>query len=350
MTVVGQIVPALPPAVGGLGDYALGLALELRARCVASRFLTGARGCGAVSGVAGDRLDRRNGRALAVMLAGNDTVLAHVSGYGYARWGLCFWLADGLARWRGEGAGRRLVTVFHELYATGPVWRTSFWTSPAQRRIARRIAAASDAMIATSPQGAARLRAWEPNKRVAMVPVFSNVGELASPPPLAARAPVAVVFGGGHRARTWHAVAAEADAVGAALRALGVERVVDIGPPVSGVPDALAGLPVAPLGPLPAAEVSAQLADARAGLVDYPLHVLTKSGIVAAYLAHGTLCVNTSRVGELPADLAEGREFLHPARLAGGGVDGEAVAAAGHRWYRGHDVAATAALVHELIA
>ena len=87
------------------------------------------------------------------------------------------------------------------------------------------------------------------------------------------------------------------------------------------------------------------------GLVDYPLHVVTKSGIVAAYLAHGMLWVNLSEVGSLPEGLAEGREFVHPASLAStrAEVNVEEVAAAGHAWYRTHDRAATARLIHELL-
>ena len=200
-------------------------------------------------------------------------------------------------------------------------------------------------MVATSSVTASRLRAWKPTRPVKTMAVFSNVGELATAPPPTRREPTAVVFGAGHRSRTWRALTAGAATAGAALRAGGVTEIVDVGPELDAVPDRLDGLPVRVAGPLPAAEVSARLARARVGIADYPLHVMTKSGIVAAYLAHGLLCLNTSEVGKLPDDLAEGREFVSLARLARGDVDIDAVAAAGHAWYGRHDVAATAELV-----
>jgi hypothetical protein len=75
---------------------------------------------------------------------------------------------------------------------------------------------------------------------------------------------------------------------------------------------------------------------------DYPFHVVAKSGILAAYHAHGLLCVNVSRTGRLVDDIAEGRHFVGVATLQNGCFDPEAVAARGHQWYRGHDRARTA--------
>ena len=346
MTPVFQVVPALPPAINGVGDYAALLAAALRSRGVDSRFVT-------IRAAADERVDvleRRSPTALAAALESAERVVVHFSGYGYGSRGLCFWLVEGLERWRRQGRGRRLVTVFHELYATGPVWRTSFWTAPAQRWLACRLAMASDAMLATSAATAGRLQVWQPALRVETMAVFSNVGELAAPPAPKKRPATAVVFGGAHRARTWRALAAAAPEAGTALRAAGIAEIVDIGPGLGSIPSDLNRLPICVAGPLPAAEVSALLTRARVGIADYPRHVMTKSGILAAYFAHGMLCVNTSGIGDLPDDLAEGREFVSLTGLAGGSVDVEAVAAAGHRWYRGHDVAATAALVHDLIA
>ncbi len=349
-----HIVPALPPAINGLGDYAVVLARALRGQGVASRFVVPTGVEADVDGFPVKRSGRREARALAAALddAKAVNVVVHFSGYGYARWGLCFWLVNGLRRWRRQEGGRNLITIFHELYATGPVWRTSFWTSPPQRTIARGLASTSDAIVTTSPNTAACVRAWSLSRRVAVMPVFSNVGELDAPPPLPARAPAAVVFGqANRRERAYAGMESSADIMGAGLRALGIERILDIGPGIN-VPERIAGVPVETLGTLPADLLSARLAEARVGLVDYPLHVVTKSGIVAAYLAHGLLCVNLSEVGRLPEGLTEGREFVRPASLANTRVevDVEAVAAAGHAWYRTHDRAATAGLIHELLS
>jgi hypothetical protein len=92
------------------------------------------------------------------------------------------------------------------------------------------------------------------------------------------------------------------------------------------------------------------LAQARVGLADYPLHVLTKSGVMAAYFAHSLLAVNTSTVGTLPNSLKEGHHFVRAARLADPELDAQAVADAGHNWYCAHGRDATAAAMLSLLS
>jgi hypothetical protein len=255
---------------------------------------------------------------------------------------LCWWLVEGVRRWKAGGHGRRLITVFHELYATGLPWQRSFWTTVPQRRIARSLAALSDAALTTSPIGAAKLARWRADLRVIVSPVFSNVGESSVPSPLGSRGPFAVVFGKeASRRRLYAGLRDAGPAVGEGLRRLGVARLWDIGPPTA-TPAAVAGLPVESIGALDAPAVSLRLAEARVGLADYPFHVLTKSGIMAAYFAHGLLAVNTSAVGRLPDGIDEGRQFVHPSRLCDPAFDGQAVANEGFRWYRPHGLDGTA--------
>jgi hypothetical protein len=160
---------------------------------------------------------------------------------------------------------------------------------------------------------------------------------------------VAVAFGlAAKRERLYGRLAALDAALGQGLPRLGIERILDIGPEIA-APSDLAGLPVERRGPLAAAEICAILADARVGLIDYPMHVLTKSTILAAYLAHGMLAVNASTAGAPTCDLREGRHFVHPDRLAAAALDAESIASAGYAWYRTHDRQSTAELVHELI-
>jgi hypothetical protein len=342
---VTQLTTGLPPQIDGVGDYTLELARALRERGAESRFvLPPAPIAPAAVGFPAERLmDRRAVELAEALEAGMPwTVLLHFVGYGYAPSGVCWWLAEGLRRWKAGGRGRRLVTVFHELYATGLPWQRSFWTTVPQRRIARGLAALSDVALTTSPASAAKLARWHPDLKVIVSPVFSNVGECDAPPPLASRGPFAVIFGKeASRRRAYSALNNCACPVGDGLRRLGVERLWDIGPPIA-APAAVAGLPVEPLGALDAAAVSAHLMQARAGLADYPLHVLTKSGIMAAYFAHGLLAVNTSTVGTLPDGIEEGREFVRPSRLFAPAFDAQAVADAGFRWYRPHDLEETA--------
>jgi hypothetical protein len=343
----------LPPLVNGLGDYAAILAQELAKLGVHSRFVVA--GMPPASGVSFEvgecqvqvvREQQAETLTAALEAAEADTVLLHFVGYGYAHWGLCFWLVEGIQKWKSRSPGRRLVTMFHELYAFGPPWRSSFWTSLPQRRIARALTLVSDAIVCGYALIEARLRAWRPTAEVRRISVFSNVGELTDPAPLSKREPIAVAFGGaGRRRRLYERLQQE----GELLKQLAVEEVVDIGPPTA-VPPAIGSIPIRSLGILASSEVSAIMAKARAGLGEYPFHVVAKSGILAAYHAHGLLCVNVSRNGRLVDDIAEGRHFVGVATLENGCSDAEAIAARGHEWYRGHDRARTAKLFADMTA
>jgi hypothetical protein len=214
-------------------------------------------------------------------------VLLHYANYGYEPRGCPTWLVDGLTRWKERSQGR-LVTVFHEVHAMGPPWRSSFWLSPRQRRLAASLAKLSDGMVTSMGYYRRILQQWVPRKEILVLPVFSTVGEVPGALPLAERAPRLVVFGGpGNRALAYRELG---PAIARACRTLGIEEVCDVGPE-SGMraPD----LPVrwSRLGPLPDSEVSTLLAGSRAGFIAYPAPFLPKSTIFASYCAHRTLPV-----------------------------------------------------------
>ncbi|SNT40075.1 hypothetical protein SAMN05421763_11464 [[Luteovulum] sphaeroides subsp. megalophilum] len=304
---------------------------------------------GAEPGLGITVLRERTADELAGLLFDSRAILLHFSGYGYARRGLCRWLSDGLAQWKGAGTDRRLVTIFHEVYATGPVWRSSFWTARPQKRIARHIAHLSDAAFVTSEGGMGQLRQMVPHMPLSLLPVFSNVGEPAACAPLAERSPRAVVFGGARRRLDVYEALAATKGLERRLAALGLVGIIDVGPP-SDVPEVIAGLPVERCGPLPADQVSAILADAQIGLVDYPGHVFTKSGIAAAYFAHGLAVVNTSQCGGFPADLVEGKVFSGLPRFVTEEQNLQALSDAGRAWYAPHAIPAAAARIRESLA
>ena len=286
-------------------------------------------------------LATRDAKSLAGVLDQYDRVLLHFSGYGYARRGLCHWLVDGLARWKAGATERRLVTVFHEVYATGPIWRSSFWTAGPQKRIAKDLARLSDAGFMTSEGGRDQLARLVPDLQAELLPVFSNMGEPDAPPPLSNRSSRAIVFGGqGRRERVYAELAQTEDAVARSLRQAGIIEILDMGPAMR-VPEQIAGCPVKVLGPLSANEVSDALSDAQIGLIDYPGHVFTKSGIAAAYFAHRLAVVNTSSVGGFPPDLEDGEQFLRLETFARRSSALQEIADAGNTWYRPHGIDAT---------
>lgn len=312
MTIV-QVVPHLPPPFEGVGTYAAALAGALTKLGIETRFL----------------VPERTAQGLLNGIGDAETVLLHYAGYGYQRRGCPGWLAEGLDRWKG-----RLVTVFHEVWASGPPWRSSFWLLPVQRRIAASLVRRSTALATTLPIYADLLRPWA--RDVAVMPVFSTVGEPAAVPGYGERARRIVVFGGaGVRGRTWGPFLPD---LARTVRELGAEEILDVGPPVD-LPDEVGGVPVRGLGVLPPAEVSDLLLGSAAGFLSYPPDFLPKSTIFAAYCAHGLLPVCA----------------WHPPPTVGrhhwiGEGDPQTIASAAREWYGDHALARQAERFRGLLA
>jgi hypothetical protein len=323
-----QIVPHLPPPFEGVGTYAAALAGALGEE---SRFLVGdpdwagaADGSRAVAA-----------RTAADLLAGigeADAVLLHYANYGYQARGCPDWLVAGMERWSG-----RLVTVFHEVCAAGPPWRSSFWLRPAQRRLAAALVRRSEALATTLDVYAGLLRPWAEGREIAVLPVFSTVGEPAELPPFGERARRIVVFGGaGVRGRAYGPFL---PALARAASAIAAEEIWDIGPPLP-LPAKAGEIPIRPLGVLAAGEVGAILLASAAGFLAYPPGFLPKSTIFAAYCAHGALplCAWEPSLDGAPLPLWRGEG--DPAPLA----------AAAQGWYAGHSLRLQAERFRSLLA
>ena len=328
-----QVVPALPPPEEGVGSFALALGEALTEQ----------------SGTAGHclaaaALPERSARALAAATAEESTVLLHYANYGYQSRGCPTWLIDGLARWKGEETGRRLVTVFHEVHASGPPWRSSFWLRPRQRQLAARLLRLSDAAVTSLELYAAVLRGWRAEPTIVVSPVFSTVGEPEAVPPLADRPRRLLVFGGpGARARAWGEFRGE---LLATCRGLELEEVWDVGAP-AGAPARLDGLPVRELGVLSAGETSARLLEGLAGFLAYPSGFLGKSTIFAAYCAHGLLPVCAWREDRSRQAAKEAPPHWRARRPAP--ADPQSLAAAAQAWYVEHSLARQVETFGELL-
>jgi hypothetical protein len=83
-----------------------------------------------------------------------------------------------------------LVSIFHELYASGSWRQSAFWLRPMQMRIARAIAQISDASIVSSDVFREQLQRLAPDARAVVHPIFSAFGEPALlPDQMSARDP-----------------------------------------------------------------------------------------------------------------------------------------------------------------
>lgn len=347
MTHAIQVVPRLPPSVDGVGDYALNLALQLRKDCgIETHFVVGDdtwSGPGRLEEFTISKVADRSRDSLLRLLprAGGSAVpiLLHYVGYGYEKRGCPRWLVEGLRRWVGEDGGGVLLTMFHEVYARGPVWSSSFWLSPAQRKLAAALARISRASFTSRSAYAEIIRRMsrKPGASVSVLPVFSNVGEPELlPPPLAERRRRLVVFGGrGQRQRVFGKSLRALERV---CRAMEIGEVFDIGQHVGHDVVRLGEATVTSTGRLAADEISRLLADAVAGFFHYPTDYLSKSTIFAAYCAHRMIPVVDAEVEKQADELKDGLHFWTASR---GGDDwdlaqGQEVADRAYHWYQGH--------------
>jgi hypothetical protein len=243
--------------------------------------------------------------------------------------------------------------MFHETYASGPPWTSSFWLSPLQKNLAARVAKLSDRCV-TSRQGyAQQLHELSPGKheKIPTLPVFSNIGEPKQVPPLAKRDRRIVVFGSpSNRLRVYQESSPQLELT---CQLLKIEEILDIGPPKPLVLSSVNGVPVVELGERSATEISRFLLNSFAGFFNYTPEYLAKSGMFAAYCAHGLLPV--SHVGSpFPVDgIIEGKNFWTPQHKTDGLISLEslqAIADQARAWYQTHNLSVQAQTFAPLLA
>lgn len=237
-------------------------------------------------------LEARTSRALSAALAarGGRTVLVHYVNYAYEPRGCPDWLVDGLEAWA-TSAGARLVTIFHEVHASGPPWTRAFWTAGRQRDLARRLLRSSAVAVTSLPLYGDLLRGF--GGEAELLPVFSPIGEPGEAPPLGERPRDVVLFGGVDAQR--RAAGPLRPGLEACLEALEAQSLVCIGRRSGSWPRRIGAATVVELGPLDAADVAVQLLRARAGVSTHAPAFLAKSTVYAAYAAHGLAPVALGR-------------------------------------------------------
>lgn len=341
------MVPRLPPSVDGVGDYALSLARHLRqAFGIESQFVVGDpawTGDAQVEGFPAYALTSRSTAALLRSFATspNSALLLHYVGYGFAKRGAPTWLIEGVEKWRANHAETRLLTMFHETYATGPPWTSAFWLSSTQRQLAERLARISDNCLTTRTDSAELIEKLSHGRhpQVQILPVFSSVGELKLARPLAERPRKMIVFGtNGRRSQVYQR---SREVLGHLCRQLGIDEIFDVGRPIDLSGFDIADVRLTVLGEASRETVSDLLANSVIGFLDYPELMLSKSSIFAAYCAHRVLPVIATYGEARGADgLEAGQHYwlshfkmddLTPAtcqRIADNAAD----------WYQGHSL------------
>lgn len=173
MSAVLQIVPRIPGGLDGVGDYALMIADRLQQEfgCDTTFATFRASSSAKTNGFDVLPLDR-----IHIESDKFDRILLHYVNYGFQKRGVPFRLLSILHSLRRQ---RRpcLITIFHELYASGPPWTSAFWLRPIQIDLAKQVAHLSDACIVSSDNFRRELRRMSPHAEIAWHPIPSGLGE-----------------------------------------------------------------------------------------------------------------------------------------------------------------------------
>jgi hypothetical protein len=343
-----QILPRIPPPSCGVGDYALRLA----------EALTGAGGPPSVYITAQNQLCLRSEDPLLQSVVTTphsktglfeawqsfaasppQSILLHYSGYGYAKRGAPFWLLRAVRHFRRQYPSVPWLTMFHEVAASGPVTTSAFWLQPLQEHIAKKIFQLSTVAFTNCSVNANHLLQLAPQEKVklSILPVFSNFGELATPPPPTNRLPHLILFSSNLAGRPpsqdfWNNLSAT-------IARLSVTQVTIIGRPVASPPPL--SVPLVQTGFLDVSEVSALLATTRFGYAYYAPLMFGRSTIFAAFAANGVIPIVPNSSVTLPEDLRQTEHFLSSSddQLQ---WDLKKIQSNLIQWYRPHNLAATA--------
>lgn len=340
------MVQVLPPGRGGVFDYGHRLQSQWASRGIESHVIELSAPLAQQQSLA-DRIADRLGTAHRA--ASRCSVVLHYSGYGYASRGLCFWLLEELRALKARrDVGGRLIVVFHELFASGPPWRSAYWTSKLQVWLAKRIARMADALWTNTELHADWLRrVSRPAVPIHVQPVFSNIGECVDLPPSASRSRSCVLFGAlSTRQRAMDALPGHLTQ----LHALGIDELVEVGAGEVSMADS-PSLAIRRAGELESSDVCSVLRESRFALLDYPPQLLAKSGVFAACAAQGCIVLNTAMPAPDSDGLVNGVHYVNLSSLPDIDISrvaseiNDQIGAQAHRWYAAHTLRHQASLL-----
>ena len=348
-----QIVPQLPPAINGLGDYALNLARQLYQDLnINTEFIIGDptwSGNSKIEQFPVFSVASQSTTALLSLLNNHHSlILLHYVGYGYAKRGCPWWLIEALeAHQHIKKPKQLLITMFHEVYASGQPWTSAFWLSPFQKNLATRLVKISSHCLTSSQVLADIIKGLEPHKKTSIttLPIFSNIGEPKDLPPLSSRSRRLVIFGTpGVRLRAYQNCL---DGLTNICQALRIQEIYDIGQPIHLKISQINGIPVTKTGVIQSDQISQIFLDSIAGFLDYPPYLLAKSTIFAAYCAHHLIPILNPTVAIPSQDGLKSNEHYwqvddHQMQL--NWELGQTIASQAHCWYQTHSLSIQAGI------
>ena len=320
-----HIVPTTPPEVNGLTDYCRQLwrywpEPEPKWAIASPNVVHGAEE--AWPGVSFHPFER-NASSLGAALeeSGEKTAVLHYVGYGYDARGVPAWLPKGLEKWKSDGG--KLVTMFHEIYASGPPWKSEFWLRPKMVRIAQQIVDLSDRWITSCPDWFDRLtdEFRADSKRGCLIPISSAIDPIDRAPvdpwPLANGKQISVAIFGFPRTRSL-SLSAHRRLLSILADKGRIHRVMLIGREPDPVTGSEVDRVLTEIGLIGRKEtlfnatsdaISKKLSECAIGLSYYPYGILSKSSAFAAYAVHGLTTVIPKSAKTGPGPFLENDEF-----------------------------------------
>ena len=269
----------------------------------------------------------------------NVPIVLEFTPLSYSRYGLSWALLVKVLLWRLSGC--RVITYFHELPFPNGMGLKRQLAVAVQRAYCSSLAALSAHSVVNQQQGRRWLHLLCGIRRLSFLPTCSNVGESDLVTMPIDRPLKVVVFGSPGKRRHSHALVAS---LGGYRRLFGPQvQVIDIGEPLELPWELLSE--VKTLGSLPSEEIQRHLLTSRFGFFYAEPNQFSKSGVYAAYCAHGVIPIMAySSTGKpscylTPEDLlTSSQRFLHP----------EAVWRSSRQWYKQFSVSASAFKIYQL--
>jgi hypothetical protein len=205
--------------------------------------------------------------------------------------------------------------------------------------VAAGLAKLSDAIVTNREQSAEWLRKHvSGHKPVRMQPVFSNVGEPETVPAFEEREPYAVVWGGQEKNEFYEKYHMKISQI---ISTKNLNRIVDIGvQPSTRTIKLFGNIQISHQGFLKSEDISKHLLSAKYGFLYRNPQALTKSGVMAAYFAHGlsTLAAYRDRTTS-KISIQDGKHYLSLEKAINNlstcnNISWKKIGGAGNTWYK----------------
>lgn len=292
-----SIVPRLPPAIDGVGDYAINIAGALKKELsVDTHFVVGNRDSRKSYSIGThqvDSVDCRSSNSLTKILdrfnSENSIIFLNYATRAYGYKGCPFWILKSLKKYKKRGG--KIIIMFHEIHSQESHFlRSDFWMASAQKQMIKEFLSLADQSFTNCENYDYALRKLNPNleNNLLTFPVPSTVGEPSQLKPLIEREPNLVVFGQDGNRRQAYKAALEIEKI---CHSLNIKQILDIGPSC-GAPQRVGDVPIIQLGKVDSQEISQLLMNSISGFLAYRPDRLGKSSIFASYCSHGILPIN----------------------------------------------------------